>query len=86
MRENIINLVYKILGSVPGIFLGVKAGRPESKADNLTAICEPIVWKMWEPQRLRTLWAFSVCFTDNFAFFFYCAELTKIKFFSKRLV
>jgi hypothetical protein len=25
---------------VPGIFLGVKAGRPECKAGNLTAICE----------------------------------------------
>jgi hypothetical protein len=23
--------------------------RPEHKADNLTAICEPIVYKMWEP-------------------------------------
>jgi hypothetical protein len=24
-------------------------GRPERTADKLTAICEPIVWKMWEP-------------------------------------
>jgi hypothetical protein len=32
------------LGSTqPGIFLGVKGGRPARKADNLTAICEPIV-------------------------------------------
>jgi hypothetical protein len=23
-------------------------GRPARKADNLTAICEPIVYKMWE--------------------------------------
>jgi hypothetical protein len=28
---------------VPGIFLGVKGGRPMRKADNLTAICESIV-------------------------------------------
>jgi hypothetical protein len=28
---------------VPGIFLGVKDGRPARKVDNLTAICEPIV-------------------------------------------
>jgi hypothetical protein len=28
---------------VPGIFLGVKGGRPARKAENLTAICEPIV-------------------------------------------
>jgi hypothetical protein len=27
----------------PGIFLGVKGGRPVRKTDNLTAICEPIV-------------------------------------------
>jgi hypothetical protein len=24
-------------------------GQPALKADNLTGICEPIVWKMWEP-------------------------------------
>jgi hypothetical protein len=32
-------------------------GQPARKADNLTAICEPIVQKMWEPWRLTTLWA-----------------------------
>jgi hypothetical protein len=32
-------------------------GRPSRKADNLTTICEPIVYKMWEPQHLTTLWA-----------------------------
>jgi hypothetical protein len=32
---------------------GVK-GRPARKAD-LTAICEPNAWKMWEPRRLTTL-------------------------------
>jgi hypothetical protein len=35
--------------------------RPARKADNLTAICEPIVLKMREPQRLTTLWAFTAC-------------------------
>jgi hypothetical protein len=29
-------------------------GRPARKAYNLTAICEPIVYKMWEPRRLTT--------------------------------
>jgi hypothetical protein len=24
---------------------------PARKADNLTAICDPIVYKMWKPQR-----------------------------------
>jgi hypothetical protein len=27
--------------------------RQARKADNLTAICEPIVYKMWGPQRLQ---------------------------------
>jgi hypothetical protein len=31
-------------------------GRPVHKTENLTAICEPIVWKMWEPRYLTTLW------------------------------
>jgi hypothetical protein len=31
-------------------------GRPARKAKNLTAIYEPIVYKMWEPQHLTTLW------------------------------
>jgi hypothetical protein len=35
-------------------YLGGQA-RPASKADNLTAICEPIVYTMWDPQHLTTL-------------------------------
>jgi hypothetical protein len=30
-------------------------GRVARKADNLTAICEAIVYKMWEPRRLTAL-------------------------------
>jgi hypothetical protein len=41
-------------------------GRPALGVDNLTAICEPIVLKMWEPQRLTTLWAFTACYRDSF--------------------
>jgi hypothetical protein len=41
-------------------------GRPARGADNLTAICELIVYKMWEPRRLTTLWAFTACYRDNF--------------------
>jgi hypothetical protein len=41
------------------------------KADNLTAICEPIVQKMWEPQRLTTLWASTACYRASFAFFYF---------------
>jgi hypothetical protein len=38
------------------IFLGVK-GQLGSKADNLTFVCEPIVYKLSEPLHLTTLWA-----------------------------
>jgi hypothetical protein len=41
--------------------------RPVSKADNLTAICEPTVQKMWEPRRLTTLWASTPCCRDSLA-------------------
>jgi hypothetical protein len=40
--------------------------RPGRKADNLTAICEPPVYKMWEPRRLITLWAPTACYRDTF--------------------
>jgi hypothetical protein len=40
-------------------------GRPALKADNLTAICEQIVY-MWESGRLKTLWAFTACYRDSF--------------------
>jgi hypothetical protein len=42
--------------------------RPARKADNLTAVCEPFVWKMWKTRRLTTLWAFTACYRDNFTF------------------
>jgi hypothetical protein len=40
--------------------------RPACKADNLAAICEPIISKMWEPRRLTTLWASVACYRDSF--------------------
>jgi hypothetical protein len=39
------------------------------KADNLTAICEPTVYKLWESQCLTTLWASMACYGDSFTFF-----------------
>jgi hypothetical protein len=44
-------------------------GRPVRKADTLTAICEPIVQKMWEPRHLTLLWAYTACYRDSFTFF-----------------
>jgi hypothetical protein len=41
-------------------------GRPARKPDNLTAICEPIVYIMNVPRRLTTLWASMACYRDSF--------------------
>jgi hypothetical protein len=41
-------------------------GRAARRVDNFTAICEPTVKKMWEPQRLTTLWASTACYRDSF--------------------
>jgi hypothetical protein len=51
-------------------------GRSACKADNLTAICEPIVKVMWEPQHLTTLWASTACYRDTFTFTFTLCVLT----------
>jgi hypothetical protein len=47
---------------------GVKGYRPGSKTDNLTAVYEPTVHKMWEPRCLTTLWAFTACYRDTLSF------------------
>jgi hypothetical protein len=44
-----------------------------AEADNLAAICEPIVYKMREPRCLATLWASTACYKDSFTFKFYLA-------------
>jgi hypothetical protein len=46
-------------------------GRPERKADNLTAISEPIIMKMWQPRSLTTLWASTACYRDSFTFYLF---------------
>jgi hypothetical protein len=43
--------------------------RPARKADNLTAMCEPIVLKMLEPRRLTTRRASTACYRDSFSIF-----------------
>jgi hypothetical protein len=43
-------------------------GRPARKTDNLTAICEPIIYKMWEPQHLTNPWVSSARYRDTFTF------------------
>jgi hypothetical protein len=49
-------------------------GRPAHKADNLTAICEPIVYKMWEPQHLTALWVSTARYRDTFTYLPYPGE------------
>jgi hypothetical protein len=45
-------------------------GRPARKADNLTAICEPnCLEKIWEPQRLTTLWSSTAYYRDGLRFY-----------------
>jgi hypothetical protein len=41
------------------------------KADNLIAICEPSVSKVWDPGRLTTLWASTACYKDSVTIYFY---------------
>jgi hypothetical protein len=48
MALGLIQPLAEMSTKVPGIFLGVKGGW-RHKADNLTAICELIFYKMWEP-------------------------------------
>jgi hypothetical protein len=45
-------------------------GWPALKADNLIAICEPIVEKMWEPRCLTTQWASTARYSDSVTFFY----------------
>jgi hypothetical protein len=46
-------------------------GQPACKADNLTAICEPAVWTMWEPQCITFRWASMACYRDSFTFYLF---------------
>jgi hypothetical protein len=41
-------------------------GRQARKAGNLTAIYEPIVWKMWEPRRLTFLLVSMASYKGSF--------------------
>jgi hypothetical protein len=40
-------------------------GRSARKANNLIVICEPTVYKMWEPQRVTVIWTFMAYYRDN---------------------
>jgi hypothetical protein len=44
-------------------------GCPVRKAD-VTAVCEQIVDKIWEPQYLTTLWTSTACYRDGLMYRF----------------
>jgi hypothetical protein len=48
-------------------------GRLVHKADDLAVICDPIVYKIWEPRHLTTLWASTAtaCYSDSFTCFLF---------------
>jgi hypothetical protein len=50
---------------VPGFFRGAMGARQARNA-NLTAICQRIVQKMWEPRRLTPLWAPTSLHKESF--------------------
>jgi hypothetical protein len=50
----------------------------------LTAICEPVVYKMWEPRRLTTLWAWTACYRDSFTYFTFVCLTDCLSCFSVR--
>jgi hypothetical protein len=43
---------------------------PARKADKLTPICEPTVYKMSGHRHLIALLAFKACYSDRFTFFY----------------
>jgi hypothetical protein len=53
-------------------------GRPARKGDNLTAFCEPIFYKMWEPQHLTTLWVSTARYRDTFTFTYWVSRIAII--------
>jgi hypothetical protein len=52
-------------------------GLPARNADNPTAICEPIVQKMWESRRVTTLWACTACYRDSLTYFFIFSDVMR---------
>jgi hypothetical protein len=47
------------------MFLGRRA-RPVRRTDNLTAICEPTIWTMWDSQHITAPKAPMACYGDSF--------------------
>jgi hypothetical protein len=52
---------------------------PVIGADKHTAICEPIVYTMWEPRRLTTLWISTACYRDSFTLFLRWSQTQRLR-------
>jgi hypothetical protein len=61
----------------------MKDGQPVHKAD-LTAICELIVYQMWESHCLTTQWVSMTCYRVSFAFL--CQEILVACLWSKKRI
>jgi hypothetical protein len=55
--------------------------RSMREVDNLTAICKPIVYTMWDPQHHTTLCASRVCYANNFTLHLVDIEIFREKCF-----
>jgi hypothetical protein len=55
-------------------------GRAARKADNLTAPCETVFLKIWEPRHLTNIWASTACYRDSVTFSLHDRKIvTKIR-------
>jgi hypothetical protein len=58
----------QLLAKISARYLPGGKGRPARKDKNLSAICQAILYKMWEPRRLTNLWASTACQRDSLIF------------------
>jgi hypothetical protein len=54
------------------------SARPVHEADNVTAICEPIILTTWDPQHLTILEVSAACYGNGFTFIYkLCSYLAR---------
>jgi hypothetical protein len=54
-------------------------GQPAHKVDKLTAIFDPIVYKMGDSRRHTTSWTFTACYRDSFTYLYVCLKTISCK-------
>jgi hypothetical protein len=63
-RSNMILALTRPLSEISTRNLPGSKERPARKADNFTAICEPIIWKMCDPQSPIIIQVSTACYKD----------------------